>query len=528
MSKPEDPAPSGPVRTILIAHSDTRFCELLQLTLVNAGFDVCAATEGEEALSLFRRCSPDLVMLDLILAAREGREFCRLLRGGQHGRNVPLILLSDSPSAEASLQAMEVGAVECLTRPFSPPEILLRVKRVLDGQEESRALAQSNTELGAQLKRSHDALDEARRQLRDQRSGLQSLAEYHRRLDPRLDREGVERQFLLHLAGHFQPAGICLFERPGREAAWIVPSRWQGVSEDRVRGLRLPLSGEFLRILTSAGGPLRLPEFDQVPGTSWEAGILTAAGFTLVVPFLVQGELTGLVTLGDRAGAGRFDAPDLELLNLLVSSTARMVEEVDRLEGERTLTIRSVQILVDRIESLDPFRAGHSRRVARLVELIGRGLELPRREMDDLLVVAGLHDVGNTLSDPAIMAKKGPLDEEEWIEVRQHPSRGARLAAECGWPDGVQNAILHHHEFWSGGGYPSGLKRDAIPLPARIVAVADCFDAMTSARPYRGPLPEAEVRRYLQVESGNKYDPQVVDAFLARGNREEPLGRTGS
>jgi HD-GYP domain-containing protein (c-di-GMP phosphodiesterase class II) len=107
------------------------------------------------------------------------------------------------------------------------------------------------------------------------------------------------------------------------------------------------------------------------------------------------------------------------------------------------------------------------------------------------------------------------LTEEDWERVRRHPGDAARIAAEARWPVSVQSAILHHRERWSGDGYPDGLKKDAIPLPARILSAADSLDAMTSPRPYRLPMAENEARRELMAESGRRYDPAVIEAILS-------------
>jgi HD-GYP domain-containing protein (c-di-GMP phosphodiesterase class II) len=167
--------------------------------------------------------------------------------------------------------------------------------------------------------------------------------------------------------------------------------------------------------------------------------------------------------------------------------------------------------------------------VAALAEALGRHLGLSGQEIEDLAMGALLHDLGRTAIDPAVISRPGPLSPEEWSEMRRHPADGAEVAALAGMPEPVRTAILHHHEFWAGGGFPLGLKGRDIPLFARIIAVADCHDALTSARPHRGPLSPEDVEHHLLTQAGVRYDPEMVQALLTLTSGTAPidLARSG-
>jgi putative nucleotidyltransferase with HDIG domain len=157
----------------------------------------------------------------------------------------------------------------------------------------------------------------------------------------------------------------------------------------------------------------------------------------------------------------------------------------------------------------------HCRRVARLAAGTARELQLSSQQVAGVAAAAAIHDIGKIEMPAAIVNKPGSLSAEEFAVVRKHASAGARLVARLG--DGELAPIVrHHHERFDGGGYPHGLAGTQIPLGARIVAVADTFDALTSIRPYRPPVGWREAMDVLAAEAGSQLDPGVVAAFRSR------------
>jgi diguanylate cyclase (GGDEF)-like protein len=175
-----------------------------------------------------------------------------------------------------------------------------------------------------------------------------------------------------------------------------------------------------------------------------------------------------------------------------------------------------VGALVSLAESLDVRDSGHSahcHRVGRFSELIARELGLAPDEVERIRLAGVLHDVGRVAVPEGVMEKSGPLTEEEWGWVRAHPSTGARLLETTDFAD-VQEWIRLHHERPDGAGYPEGLNGEAVPLEARILAVADAYEAMTSDRPYRVALGADEAAEELRHGAGTQFDERVVEALL--------------
>lgn len=509
---PQNPAAARSV--ILAIHRDGRYRELLQLALSGGGYQVVLAPDTEEAIGQLRRHRPDFILLDGALAEECGVNHCHALRSGPYGVQVPLILISDDAPAEACAQAQRLGADDSLSRPFAPAELLLRVRRQLDQAEARRLLTEKSAQLERDLKRAGEELEATRRRNRLQRLGAQALVDFSHRVEERFDAADLQRHALIHLGTLLHVGGLCLFEPPGRDSAWLVPSRWHGLPEERVRGLRLPLSSEFVRILGVEARPLRLAEFERIPGTSWESGLVAAAGFALIAPLVAHRRLIGLIAICERFDGRPYDAADLELMALFTAAMAQMLDAARVRERERQLTRSSLNLVVERLEAVHPWLAGHSSRVSRMACEVGRRVGLNTRDLDDLGIVCVLHDLGRAATDPRLFNREGPLSSEEMELVGRYPLESARLAEMAGWGDAVVLPIRLHKEWWSGQGGRVGLARQAIPIGARILLVADCYDAMMSPRPHRGPLSQDEARRYIAEQSGRQFDPLVADALL--------------
>lgn len=175
-----------------------------------------------------------------------------------------------------------------------------------------------------------------------------------------------------------------------------------------------------------------------------------------------------------------------------------------------------LQLMVAAIEARDPYTSGHSKRVSSSAKLIGQCLGLAGRDLERLTTAALLHDVGKIHQVFApILQKPGKLTPEERDVMETHPIKSAELVSNVSHLHEVVKPVLHHHENWDGSGYPHGLVGEQIPLESRIIMIADTIDAMTTDRPYRKALGEAEVRKELVKFKGIQFDPTICDAFLA-------------
>ena len=178
---------------------------------------------------------------------------------------------------------------------------------------------------------------------------------------------------------------------------------------------------------------------------------------------------------------------------------------------------QQLQVLHDltaALEAKDPYTLGHSRRVERHSYHTATAMGLSESDVEDLRKAASLHDVGKIRVPDHILRKRDPLTDEERHVMEEHSIVGAWMVSQVGNAD-VISAVRHHHERWDGAGYPDGISGTDIPLFARIIAVADCYDALVSSRPYRAGCGRDEAVQVLKVEAGRQFDPNVVDHFIA-------------
>jgi HD-GYP domain-containing protein (c-di-GMP phosphodiesterase class II) len=183
--------------------------------------------------------------------------------------------------------------------------------------------------------------------------------------------------------------------------------------------------------------------------------------------------------------------------------------------------------LVAAIEAKDAYTRGHSERVTNYATSLARSMRLPDTTVQRIELAALLHDLGKVGISRRILLKPGRLDEVEWQSVQQHPAIAAEIISSVDFLAETLPAIIHHHERWDGGGYGDGLSGQQIPMDARILAVADAYDAMTSSRPYRRSMtPEEAVAEILDGSAG-QFDPTIAKAFIAM-LREEGLLEQGT
>jgi diguanylate cyclase (GGDEF)-like protein len=176
--------------------------------------------------------------------------------------------------------------------------------------------------------------------------------------------------------------------------------------------------------------------------------------------------------------------------------------------------LSAVYALVSAVEAKDPYICGHSRKVNTYAVALAEAIRLSPDEVTNVSTAALLHDIGKIGIPDKVLNKKGKLNEEDWKAIKAHPKLGATIIRNIPHLVPCVNSILYHHERWDGDGYPEGLKGEEIPIEARILAIADTFESMTSARPYRPALPIEDVIKELRKGAGLQFDPRLVETFI--------------
>lgn len=243
----------------------------------------------------------------------------------------------------------------------------------------------------------------------------------------------------------------------------------------------------------------------------------------MCVPLRTADEALGALYVDSLSGAGRFTEADLELLAAIGNQAGVALHRI-RLIGElETLLLDTIRAITATIDARDGYTHRHSERVASLARKMATELGWAAPDIQTAQLSALLHDVGKIAVPDAILNKPGKLTREEYAEMQKHPVHGAQILANIQSPTikAVLPGVAYHHERWDGGGYPEGLKGEAIPILGRLLGVADVFDALTSARSYRGAMPPADAMRIIVEAAGRDFDPKIAAAAARLFDRGE-------
>jgi len=221
----------------------------------------------------------------------------------------------------------------------------------------------------------------------------------------------------------------------------------------------------------------------------------------------------GALLLGDRQPGG-FAREETFVIEKIASQISVALENAQLYEDMKSLFINTVSSLANAIDAKSPWTKGHSERVMNIAAKIAQEMGLSELYVEQIKIAGLLHDIGKIGILEALLEKPDKISDEEFPPMLQHPEKGVAILSPIEQLQEILPAILHHHERYDGSGYPDGLKGEEIPLQARIVAVADVFDAMVSDRPYRKGFSVNKALKFLEKEAGKQFDPVVVECFL--------------
>lgn len=249
----------------------------------------------------------------------------------------------------------------------------------------------------------------------------------------------------------------------------------------------------------------------------------TVNGMSVIIsPVNTKDEIIGLMAYFRNKDKRFFVAHEKKFVSIVINTVKYSLETLRLYENLREVYLNTVKALTAAIDAKDPYTHGHSHRVAKYSVIIAKTMNLPVDEISMLEVAAYLHDLGKIGIPDAILKKTGKLSDEEFNEIKQHPTFTNKIIDPIKLPEYIVQVALQHHEKLGGGGYPNGLSGDKITIGARIVAVADVFDALTSDRPYRKAMTVEDALKVLVDEIGTHFDKEAVIALVqALGNDQE-------
>ncbi len=295
-----------------------------------------------------------------------------------------------------------------------------------------------------------------------------------------------------------------------------------GKKKEEVRKIYLDRGEGIAGWVAEHGQPMFVPDVSK--DARFSSKVDKLSGFKtqsiLAVPLKIENKLIGVAEVVNKKDSGNFGPDDLELLQTLSTTGALAIQKAHLYQDLNDLFIGTVRAIADAVEAKDPYTRGHCERMRKFSLVIAEGLNLTEKEMKDIELAALLHDVGKIGVPEKILLKESKLTDEEWQTIKKHPVIGAEILSGIKQLHSALPGVRYHHERYDGKGYPEGLNAEKIPLVARILAVTDAYDAMTSTRPYREACPEEKANQELIRLKGIQFDPKCVDIFLQSKNTE--------
>ncbi|HOP39604.1 MAG TPA: HD domain-containing protein [Geobacteraceae bacterium] len=282
-----------------------------------------------------------------------------------------------------------------------------------------------------------------------------------------------------------------------------------GGNDESILGFRISMTQDLISHIFHQGDPLTI--CDIVADDRFK--LPYPAKSILFVPLIADTRPVGMLVATDKVSGEEFWSQELQLMGIFSSEVASSLQKANLYEEINKLFLSTVKALATAIDAKDPYTYGHSRRVAELSVAIANELGMGRDRVRNLELASLLHDIGKIGTPENILRKPGVLQPEEYEKIKEHAGKGAEILSMIAEFKEIVTWIRHHHEWYDGTGYPDRIAAETIPLEARIIAVADSYDAMTSDRPYRKGMPSETVVNIMEQFAGSQFDPVALDAF---------------
>jgi putative nucleotidyltransferase with HDIG domain len=502
--------------TLLVVDDEQEICSLLHDVLEVEGYKVEVCTDGRRAVNRIKDFEFDGVITDLKMPDVDGLTVAKAAKS--RCEETATIVVTAYASLQTAIGALRTGVDDYICKPFDIDHIIDVVRRTLS----VRLAEKRNKRLLDQLKHANSRnLMSSNASLTRRIGELSLLNDISKALANELH---LDRLLTLALEIVSDKMGVraavaLLFDE---ETQKLVVRACRGFEESSM-GRSLPVGRGLAGTVAATRLPLLvedITEEEEVTPADFEIN-----GFTSVlgVPLMVKEDLVGVLLVCDKGSREKFTNDDSHVLMTIGSQMATAVENARLYAVLQDSTFRTVQALASSLEAKDNYTSGHSQRVTRYSLLIAEKLGLGKKDMENLRYASQLHDIGKIGITERILNKPDKLTEWEFAAIKDHPVIGERIINSLDFLDIVRDIIRHHHERWDGGGYPDNLSREEIPLLARVMAVADAYDAMTTARPYRSALTPEEAVEELKRCSETQFDPRLVEVFLEVLREQDPF-----
>ncbi len=441
---------------ILIIDDDENVQEVLKSFLYDEGYNFCFASTGNEGIQKAHQCNPDVILLDVMMPDMNGLEVCAHLRASEQFREIPILLITSLSDRSSRIEGLRCGADDFLVKPIDRAELRARIRTIIR-LNRYRLLHNERTRYETLFNLSPDALI-----ITDEAGIIRMINPAAKSLNLCINREKPDMDLIGNPFINLLP----------QQHATHYMEEYQSILEDGERTLRLET--ELYQT-----NNLYLPVEIHAKRFVWNEN--------RYVQILIRD--ISERKLAEQQIKKAYDALQESLEETIVG-------------WGRTLEKRDMET------------HGHTQRVTEITVAMAKKLGFTDDQLVQIRRGAALHDLGKIGIPDRILLKPAPLDEEEWEIMRKHPTYAYEMISSIFFLLPASIIPLYHHERWDGSGYPQGLKGEEIPLEARIFAIVDVWDALSSDRPYRKAWKRDKIIQYIRQNAGVLFDPNIVEVFL--------------
>lgn len=562
---------------ILIVEDSPTQTELLKYLLYRHGYAVLAAQNGQEALGLLRDNEVDIIISDINMPDMDGYQLCQAVKEDERLRDLPVVLLTSLSNPADIIKGLASGASSFISKPYEDEHLLSNISYILTNKALRKetpqdrdievifggqryfitsnrhqvldfllpvfetAVRKNSSLIAAQkeLKALNEQLEEkveertslltaeiaerkkAEEQIILQMQKLSALRDIDIAINASLDLRVSLNIFLDKVTTNLKvDAADVLLLNPVTKTLECIVDR--GFHTTHLKNINLYLSDNFAGRVVLDRRTIQIKNVQEVKDRTRAKMILNEKFITYHgVPLIAKGQVKGVLEIFHRNAFN----PQSEWLDFLLALAGQAAIAIDNATLFDDLQKSNIELLLAynatlegwarTLELRDQETEGHSRRVTDQTMRIASIMGVADKDLLHVRHGALLHDVGKIGIPDGILLKQGPLTDLEWEIMRRHPVYAYELLSPIAFLLPALDIPYCHHEKWDGSGYPRGLKGEQIPLPARIFAIVDVWDALISDRPYRKKKTRGEVYDHIKSLSGTHFDPNVVEVFLS-------------
>ncbi|MGV8056576.1 MAG: HD domain-containing phosphohydrolase [Smithellaceae bacterium] len=452
-------------------------------------YEVNEAENGNEALQLFNRDNYDLVISDIMMPGMSGMELLNRIR--EKNLFTAVIMITGNPTVDLTVNAIKKGAVDFLTKPFDIDDLLFKVDIHLRGRSLLSTDIVETVREQANLKEKSDELSK-------QGYIFDSID------DSPLDNDVIFEK-IADLALKLVDGEVCsilFFDEQNNEFhSKVVKGESEEINANYTHSSALKIVfNEVIKrkeavVINSNEHP------DVSPSL-------------ICAPLMIRNSILGILSIRKKKNREIFNKKDMHHILSLTKRASLNLENKILYESIYSNIMDTLKSLISSVQARDHYTEEHSRRVTEMSLKIAAQLNCSTKDMESLKIAGVLHDVGKIAVPDSILLKPDKLTVEEFIIIKNHPTIGENILRPVILLDKERKIIQSHHERWDGKGYPLGIAGTEIPYLARILSVADSFDAMTNNRPYRPAMPFEKAIDELIANKNTQFDAVIVDAFV--------------